>query len=310
MGGFDDVMRLVLALILLALAAPEARAERVLKAGATLWVDPDSSTAHIDSPDAKRLAAFASATWLTGGDPYGDARRVTRAADGAVPVIVAYNIPGRDCGGYSNGGAAGATAYRRWVNRLAKGIGTRTAVVVVEPDALASGCVRTSLIRYAVERLAKLRRTGVYVDAGHSHWQPAKTMTTRLKRAGVAKADGFALNVSNYRTNPELIDYANQIGTWHYVIDTSRNGQGPWSGEQDWCNPPGRGLGERPTTQTNTPRLDAMLWIKTPGESDGACTRGTPGPQDPEWGLTDPRAGAWFAQQAADLIRNANPPLD
>jgi endoglucanase len=224
---------------------------------------------------------------------------VTRAAAGAVPVLVAYNVPGRDCGGYSSGGAGSASAYRRWVRRLAQGISTRPAVVIVEPDALASGCVRTSLIKYAVERLAKLRRTGVYVDAGHSHWQPAKTMARRLRRAGIAKADGFALNVSNYRTNPELVAYAGQIGSWHYVIDTSRNGQGPWTGEQEWCNPPGRGLGERPTTDTGTPGLDAKLWVKTPGESDGQCSRGG----------SDPPAGQWFAEQAADLIRNANPPL-
>jgi endoglucanase len=254
------------------------------------------STAHVGTDDAKRLAAISSATWLTGGDPYGDARRVTRAARGQVPVLVAYNVPGRDCGGYSNGGAGSATAYRRWIDRLASGIGDRTAVVIVEPDALASGCTRTSLLKYAVTRLSRLKRTGVYVDAGHSHWQPAKTMATRLRRAGIAKADGVALNVSNYRTNPELIAYAQQLGRWHYVIDTSRNGQGPSSGEQNWCNPPGRGLGERPTTATNTPRLDAYLWIKTPGESDGECRGGPP-------------AGRWFPAQAADLIRNANPPL-
>ena len=70
--------------------------------------------------------------------------------------------------------------------------------MIVEPDALASGCVRTSLVKYAVERLAKLKRTGVSLDAGHSHWQPARTMATRLRRAGIGKADGFALDVSNY----------------------------------------------------------------------------------------------------------------
>ncbi|WP_084284067.1 glycoside hydrolase family 6 protein [Solirubrobacter soli] len=289
-------MRLLLALILLAVAAPAAQAERVLTPQATLWVDPDSSTAHVDSADARRLATYASATWLTGGDPYGDARRVTRAANGQVPVIVAYDIPGRDCGSYSAGGAKDGAAYRSWVRRLAKGISTRTAVVIVEPDALASGCVKTSLVEYAVTRLSRLQHTGVYIDAGHSNWQPAKTMRTRLRNAAIAKADGIALNVSNYRTNTELIAYAKHIGPYHFVLDTSRNGQGPFAGEQDWCNPPGRGLGERPTTTTNTRNLDAYLWIKTPGESDGECRSGPP-------------AGQWFAQRAAELISNANPPL-
>jgi endoglucanase len=98
----------------------------------------------------------------------------------------------------------------------------------------------------------------------------------------------------------------------HFVIDTSRNGKGPWrppahrySDPQDWCNPPGRGLGERPRITRG--RLDAKLWIKTPGESDGECTRGLPaGSPDPEWGRVDPPAGDWFKEQAAQLLALAS----
>ncbi len=100
------------------------------------------------------------------------------------------------------------------------------------------------------------------------------------------------------------------------MIDTSRNGVGPWdapdgvySDAEDWCNPPARGLGERPTTTTGTPLVDAYLWIKVPGESDGQCYRGTGGPTDPERGTQDPAAGLWFAEQARELIEFANPPL-
>ncbi len=104
----------LLALVLAVIVAPAAGAEPVLKPGVRLWVDPDSSTAQVGSEDARRLAAIPSATWLTGGPPRGDARRVTLAASrrGEVPVIVAYNIPGRDCGEYSAGGAGSAKAYR------------------------------------------------------------------------------------------------------------------------------------------------------------------------------------------------------
>ncbi|HEY3057403.1 MAG TPA: glycoside hydrolase family 6 protein [Chloroflexota bacterium] len=49
------------------------------------------------------------------------------------------------------------------------------------------------------------------------------------------------------------------------------------------------------------PLLDAFVWVKAPGESDGQCARG-PGPAgttgDPQWGLIDPIAGGWFPQQA------------
>jgi len=72
-----------------------------------------------------------------------------------------------------------------------------------------------------------------------------------------------------------------QQPTTHFVIDTSRNGLGPWTPDaaypdpQDWCNPPDRGLGLRPTTDTGDPLIDAYLWVKVPGESDGQRTRGT-----------------------------------
>ncbi|MFI8003174.1 glycoside hydrolase family 6 protein [Streptomyces sp. NPDC086010] len=102
----------------------------------------------------------------------------------------------------------------------------------------------------------------------------------------------------------------------HFVTDSSRNGRGPWTAPagkytdpQEWCNPPGRGLGARPTTRTGDPLHDARLWIKIPGESDGLCLRGTKGPQDPERRTTDPAAGTWFPEQALELVRFAQPPL-
>ena len=82
---------------------------------------------------------------------------------------------------------------------------------------------------------------------------------------------------------------------------------------QDWCNPPGRGLGVRPTSNTGNALIDTFLWGKIPGASDGECTRGLgPGGTtvDPEWGIIDPGAGDWFPAMALDLVYNANPPLE
>jgi endoglucanase len=324
-------VRIVVMLVGLLVLAPVARAEDVLRPGVRLWVDPHSSTrtaadrlSGADRANALELAKVPSATWLTGGDARGDAARVTTAVAEAraVPVIVAYDVPGRDCGQYSAGGAAGTRAYQKWIDGLARGIGSRRAVVILEPDGIAQSprdCgqpaarqrERTAEMRHAVQRLRRLAHTAVYLDGGHSHWHPAGEMAARLKRNDVKEADGFFLNVSNFRGNRELMRYGNDIskrlGGKRFVIDTSRNGRGPWtpppgrySDPQDWCNPPGRGLGDKPTTRTNG-RLDAKLWIKTPGESDGPCTRGTSGPQDPEWGIRDPDAGVWFPQQAAQL---------
>lgn len=105
----------------------------------------------------------------------------------------------------------------------------------------------------------------------------------------------------------------------HFIIDTSRNGQGPWTppagvypDPQDWCNPPDRGVGARPTTNTGHRLVDAYVWIKVPGESDGQCSRGLgqgDNVVDPVWGQVDPDAGVWFPEQALELANLANPPL-
>jgi endoglucanase len=96
----------------------------------------------------------------------------------------------------------------------------------------------------------------------------------------------------------------------HFVIDTSRAGRGPWNfatagysdagTAQDWCNPPQRGTGPVPAADP-APLVDAYLWVKVPGESDGRCR----GPVDPQWNLADPAAGAWFPQQALQLAQLA-----
>jgi endoglucanase len=267
------------------------------------YADPDTNAARQanqyeqqgrteDARLMRSMAAVPQAFWYTNGKPKQVRKAVDRTVDRAaeaqaVPVLVAYNVPNRDCGGYS---AGGAKDYRRWIDGFADGIHGRRTVVILEPDALASGCVKLAHIRNALKRLDRLPQTAVYTDAGHSRWVPAKTMKRRLKKVG---ARAFALNVSNFRATDELAAYGSEIGM-HFVIDTSRNGQGP-KGTR-WCNPPGRGLGALPTTETYHPLIDAFLWIKTPGESDGEC-RGAP------------PAGTWWPRYALGLARRANPPL-
>jgi len=62
------------------------------------------------------------------------------------------------------------------------------------------------------------------------------------------------------------------------VIDTSRNGRGPYTGPDapQWCNPPGRALGRHPTLDPGLAGIAAYLWIKDPGVSDGTCNGGPP----------------------------------
>lgn len=289
--------------------------------GITLYVEPTNSaltqaslwrsTRPADADLMDKIGHTSQALWFGGwsGDIQSAVSRVVTSAAslGAVPVLVAYNIPQRDCGSYSAGGSTSADAYRTWIRGFAAGIGSRRAVVILEPDALAGiGCLSTTdadtryaLFQDAVNVLKANAGTAVYLDGGHARWIASSTMAARLTRANVAAADGFALDVSNYIWSDENATYgasvSSLIGGKHFVIDTSRNGQGPTS-TNEWCNPSGRGLGIAPTTATGNSLVDALLWIKRPGESDGTCNGG-------------PSAGSWWADYALGLAQHTTTQL-
>jgi endoglucanase len=310
---FSNLAARATALIVFAALVSGAQGRNPL-AGKRLYVDPNS-TARRQAETLRRsrpqdaalidqIARQPTARWM--GDWVSDIGREVNSAvstitgAGAMPVFVAYNIPGRDCGLYSAGGAKGSDAYRRWIRGFAGGLRGRNALVILEPDALPGmDCLnadrqrdRMALIADAVQQL-KAQRALVYIDAGHARWHTAETMAQRLTQAGIAQADGFSLNVSNYIANAANVAYGERLsrllGGKHFLIDTSRNGIGA---ESDWCNPRGQALGVVPTTNTNHPLIDAFLWVKQPGESDGTCNGG-------------PRAGSWWNEIAVELSRAA-----
>lgn len=294
-------------------------------AGANWYVNPYSN-AVVRAKEARRrgnveeanlldkIANRGGADWVGDWTAYVDkwvgSTTTTIHKQGALPIYIAYNLPGRDCGQYSAGGAKTGDTYKKWITDFAKGIGERKVVVILEPDGLGllTKCLsdedqklRLSLYRFAVDTFNALPHAYVYIDAGHSAWMKVEEAAERLKAAGIDQAQGFALNVSNYRATDELIDYGKKIsalvGGKHFVIDTSRNGNGPPAvsdpgSEASWCNPAGRALGSPPTTTTADPLCDAYLWLKKPGESDGTCNGG-------------PKAGAWWNEQALELSKNA-----
>ena len=56
----------------------------------------------------------------------------------------------------------------------------------------------------------------------------------------------------------------------HFIVEQSRSGKEGIREEWGaWCNIKGAGLGIRPTTKTNDTLVDAIVWVKPPGESDG-----------------------------------------
>jgi cellulose 1,4-beta-cellobiosidase len=137
------------------------------------------------------------------------------------------------------------------------------------------------------------------------------------------------------------------------LIDTSRNG---WGGsarptgprttgtidEQvngsrvdrrihkgNWCNQSGAGIGERPRANPGPTGIDAYVWIKPPGESDGSSRlidnpdgKGFDRMCDPTYTGNDlngnnmsgalpdsPISGAFFPAQVTQLMQNAYPAL-
>ncbi len=403
-----------------------------------------------DFGDAAKLAAMEAtprAVWFDGGTPREVEKSVRQTMDrsaheGRVPVLVAYDIPFRDCAQYSSGGAVDTASYEAWIAGFARGIGRRKAVVILEPDSLgiipynttlfgsadwckptvtdATGATVPAPGAGADERYAQLEGAiatltasapgaSVYLDGTHSDWLGVGEAAFRIHKAGFDPTSGaplvkgFFLDVSNFQPTDQLV----QFGTWvsqclaaatvgaswavghfdycpsqydpatnyttvnytpafeatvtaslanmlngaaatlPFVIDTSRNGRGPLDttpfaaapydqaasvlstlSAGAWCNPPGAGAGLRPTASTGVSLVDAYLWIKTPGQSDGACaidggarawdftaynpwnvTGDAQNAFDPLWGTVDPAAGAWFPAQALQLAQLAVPAL-
>ena len=140
------------------------------------------------------------------------------------------------------------------------------------------------------------------------------------------------------------------------IIDTSRNG---WGGPNrptgpsnstdlktfvmasridkrihkgNWCNQDGAGIGARPVANP-MPGIDAFVWVKPPGESDGSSSLIPPGPDNPGGKGFDrmcdptytgnslngnnltgslsnaPVSGRWFQAQFVQLVQNAFPAL-
>ena len=199
-------------------------------------------------------------------------------------------------------------------------------------------------VAYAIAKLS-MANTFLYVDAAHAGWLGWSTNTTAIATifeqvltaaGGSDKVRGFVTNVANYNVlgaTTEMFDYQGNpchdestyvqnltaalvtvgITNKGFLIDTSRNGKGgirhDWGA---WCNVRGAGLGEPPTTSPKV-GLDAYVWIKPPGESDGTSDSSAPR-FDPHCASQDsisgaPQAGQWFDAYLVGLANNATPPL-
>jgi cellulose 1,4-beta-cellobiosidase len=199
-------------------------------------------------------------------------------------------------------------------------------------------------IAYAITKLS-MPNVFIYLDAAHGGWlgwprnlpkSVALYKEVLAMAGGPDRIRGFALNVSNYNppkdpTNPKRdpaaapndeLGYAQDLSKAlagagitgkGFIIDTSRGGKAYIrQSNANWCNIKGAGLGERPQASP-APMVDAYLYVKVPGESDGVADPKAPrfdsncASDDATPGA--PQAGKMFDAYLIQLLKNATPPL-
>ena len=278
---------------------------------APFYADPDSNAARQATqvreagPDrgraahARRSAAVPQAFWFTGGTPEAGAqatstaRSTPRPTRTAVPVLVAYNVPEPRLRRLL--GRRRPRTTRRWIDAL-----RRRHRRPPRGGHRRAGRARLGLrassthLRRAVKRLHRLPQAAVYVDAGHSqlaarrhHGAPPEQ--GRRPTPSPSTSPTSAPPTSSSPTAP--ISIGMPLRDRH---EPQRPGA---EGHRGWCNPPGRGLGARPTTDDRQP-----------------ARRRLPLDQDPRRvrrrvRATPRKAGVWWPRYALGLARRANPPL-
>ncbi|KAI9041567.1 glycoside hydrolase family 6 protein [Aspergillus affinis] len=198
---------------------------------------------------------------------------------------------------------------------------------------------------YAITQL-NLPNVAMYLDAGHAGWlgwpanigPAAELYASVYKNASSPDAvRGLATNVANYNafsidscpsytSENEICDEKSYINNFapelasagfdaHFIVDTGRNGNQPTGQNEwgDWCNVKNTGFGARPSTDTGDELVDAFVWIKPGGESDGTSDESAER-YDAHCGLgaalqPAPEAGTWFQAYFEQLVKNASPSL-
>jgi hypothetical protein len=236
------------------------------------------------------------------------------ADPGTVPIISTYFLHG------ALGGCPTSDAIRSYmplfeqrVNAVVSETGNRPAVYLLELDAIGSSrCIYDggaigaweAALRWEIGRFATLPHAVVYVEAGYSDANKPRYTARILNTLGIRRIQGFFTNDTHLNWTIKEIKWGERVSKLthgaHFVVNTAQNGNGPLrnphpstEGVEHLCNPPGRGLGPLPNTDTGFPRVDAFLWTHVPGNSSGPCGGGPP-------------AGDFWPARAEELAARAN----
>jgi Glycosyl hydrolases family 6 len=269
-------------------------------------------------PEAQRLSIYSE-----GGGPgaiFGQAEKIfcsnMQADPGSIPIFNTYFLHPK-LGGCPTPAAVRAytPTFHRQVDEMAEATDRRPAVFLLEIDALgSSGCVARmgSLglweadLRYEMNAMAALPHTVVYVEGGYSDSNSVAYTAKVLNAIHVNRIRGFFTNDTHENWTIDEIRWATKVAERthgaHFIVNTSDNGRGPLlnrdrvkNGNEDLCNPPGRGLGPLLNTATGYPYVDAFMWTHPPGNSSG-CGGGPPG-------------GVFWPARAIMLAQDANQKL-
>ena len=210
--------------------------------------------------------------------------------------MILYNLPFRDCGLYSAGGAGSVAALpqvdrrRRARHRLAaRGVRARARRPAADdrlPRTPRSAQERIEMIRYAdrhADRAARARRStstpatrpgcrppemAPLPEGGGD--RPGRRLLAQRVELPVRRADLPEVRPRHSRR----CSAASTSSSTPAATATARRPASTTKDERNWCNPDGRALGTPPTTNTGDPLCDAFYWLKPPGESDGRCNHG------------------------------------
>jgi cellulose 1,4-beta-cellobiosidase len=321
--------------------------------GAKMYVNPEfhatvealAAKHPAEAPKLHKLAGFPTAIWMS---KIADLATLPHFLDDAMAQQLGPNEAGeaRYQKEYIDVIAAALAAHPQLNTALIVEPDSLANLVtnLEKPACAAAEGIYKRAIAYAIAKLS-LPNAFLYVDAAHAGWlgwprnlvkSLALYKEVLAMAGGPERIRGFATDVSNYdpskdptapkrdpaaAPNDELgyvADLAKGLPTVGitgkgFVIDTGRDGvPNVRTSPGNWCNIKGAGLGERPQAAP-APNVDAYLWIKVPGESDGTadakaarfdenCASEDASPGAPE-------AGLLFEPYLLDLVKNANPAL-
>jgi Glycosyl hydrolases family 6 len=284
-----------------------------------LLASPVAELSKIASePEAQRFSIYSG-----GGGPGAIFKQVQKifctnmtADPGSIPIINTYFLhPALGSCPTPAKVLADAPTFKRQIDEMAAATDRRPAVYLLELDAIGSSSCVTShgampqweaLLRYEINAMQSLPHTVVYVEGGYSDSNSASYTAKILNAIGVNTIRGFFTNDTHENWTINEVRWATQISKLthgaHFIVNTAQNGHGPLlnphpvtQGVENLCNPPGRGIGIRDTTNTGFRFADAFIWTHPPGNSSG-CGGGPPG-------------GVFWTQRAIQLATNANSTL-